>query len=608
MRRVAVACLSALAALGGACEGRPHPGSEGPPHHEEARSGPSVAVLDLESGVPEQPSTGLLGLSSKGGSFDALEREVERLRTHARQTRGVLVRLGATRIPLARATEIGALLRELGTTLPVTCHADELSNGTAYLALQGCKHLWLSPAGSVDAIGIAAQNLYFHKLLAEELGLDVDFLQVGKYKGAEEPFTRDAPSPEARESLQSTLVGLRSAWIDGIVAARPGVAPTALEDGPYAARDAKAKGLVDEIGYFDEARDAAEHEAGAERAEVRFGAGSSGGSDDELSQVLRAVVGESLETAPITLVRAEGAISLEGGGSLLGSGGGIVERHLARTLARVEKDDDVKAVVLRLDSPGGSALASDLLWHELMRVRARKPLVVSVGGMAASGGYYMASTGTVVFADPASIVGSIGVVGGKVSADRALERIGVHAETIPARTDDPRAGARAAYESLLTPWDDATRERLLQTMTGIYELFLARVAEGRHVPVERVAASAEGRIFAGRDALGRGLVDEMGGLAEAIAKARALAGLADDARVAVAGEGGGLLDALSDGDDDPSSAAASPAPRAGMGMSAGVGVGLDLLAPDLRPFVESMLPLLRGERALCALPFAMVVR
>lgn len=594
---LAIGGLAMLVALSG-CEGRPRAGSTGSAPHDEARSGPAVALLDLQDGAPEQPATGLLGISSKGGSFDELAHQIERLH-HARQVRGVLVRLGATRISLARATEIGALLEDLGKTLPVTCHADELSNGTLYLALRGCKHVWLSPAGSVDAIGLAAQNLYFHKLLAEEIGLEVDFLQVGKYKGAEEPFTRDSASPEARESLQSTLAGLRAAWIEGMVSARPQIAPAALEDGPYAARDAKAKGLVDEIGYFDEARDAAENESGAGRTDVRYGPGSGAGGGDEVSQLLRAVVGESLEAAPIALVRADGAISLEGGGSLLGEGGGIVERRLSKTLAHVEKDDDVKAVVLRIDSPGGSALASDLLWHELMRVRARKPLVVSVGGMAASGGYYMASAGTTIFADPASIVGSIGVVGGKVSGDRALERIGVHAETVPARPDDPKAGARASYESLLTPWDDATRERLLQTMTGIYELFLSRVSEGRGIPVERVAASAEGRIFAGRDGQARGLVDEMGGLAEAIAKARSLAGLPDDARVAVAGEGSGLIDVLRD-DDDPAGDSSSPAPRL-RGVAA-------VLPPELRPFAESVLPLLGGERTLCVLPFAMVVR
>ena len=598
MRSPAPALLALAVAAVFGCEGRPRSGSAGGAIRQEARSGPSIAVIDLSDGAPEQQTSGLLGLSSRGDSFDGLVREVERLH-HGKQARGVLVRLGTARIGLARATEIGAMLEGLAESMPVTCHADDLSNGTAYLAVRGCKHIWLSPAGSVDAIGLAAQNIYFHKLLAEQLGLDVDFLQIGKYKGAEEPFTRDGPSPEARESLQSTLAGMRAAWLEGMLHARPSLAPGTPEDGPYDARDAKALGLVDSIGYFDEARDALERESGAARSEVRYGRGVGGGGDG-LSEVLRTVVGESLESAPVALVRADGAISLEGGGGLLGQGGGIVERRLSRVLSRVEKDDDVKAVVLRIDSPGGSALASDLLWHELMRVRAKKPLVVSVGGMAASGGYYMASTGSVVFADATSIVGSIGVVGGKVSADRALERVGVHADTVPARAGDASAGARASYESLLTPWDDATRDRLRRTMTGIYDLFLARVAEGRNISVERVAASAEGRIFSGREGLARGLVDEMGGLTEAIARARRLAGLGPEARFAVAGEASGILQAL--GDDDDSSAAA------GVSQPLSALAPLAPLAADLEPFLRSVLPMAAHEHVLCALPFALTVR
>jgi protease-4 len=290
-----------------------------------------------------------------------------------------------------------------------------------------------------------------------------------------------------------------------------------------------------------------------------------------------------------------GAISMEGGGGLLGEGGGIVEKRLVRTLARLEKDDDVKAVVLRIDSPGGSALASDLLWHELMRIRAVKPVVVSVGAMAASGGYYLASTGNVVFADDASIVGSIGVVGGKIAADHALERIGVHAETIPAKVGDPRAASRAAFESLLSPWDEPTRERMRAAMTGIYELFLARVAEGRKMPVEKVRESAEGRIFGGREGKARGLVDELGGLTDAMARARALAGLEADARVAIAGEGGGLLDALAE--DGPRGRLA-PTP---------LDAAVEKLAPELVPFLASLAPLTEHEHALCALPFALSV-
>jgi len=241
--------------------------------------------------------------------------------------------------------------------------------------------------------------------------------------------------------------------------------------------------------------------------------------------------------------------------------------------------------------------------------------VVSVGDMAASGGYYLASTGAVVFADATSIVGSIGVVGGKISGGRLLERLGVHAETFPAKTGDPLAAARAASESVLSPWDDATRDRVFETMTGIYSLFLARVAEGRNIPVERVAASAEGRIFSGRDGKTRGLVDELGGLREAIARARSMAGLASDAEVDVAGEPGGLVQTvLGDNAQGRASATSLDAVAAVLGAALGgtaggvVAESARLGAADVRPFAASVLPLATGERALCALPFALTVR
>jgi protease-4 len=580
-----------------ACEGRPRANITSA-SHDEPHGGPAIAVLDLSDGVPEQPPAGFLGLSSKSASFEELVNQVELL-VRDKQVHGVLVRLGATRIGLARATEVGAMLGRLGANLPVWCHADDLANATLYIAARGCKRVWASPGGSVDAIGLAAQMVYFHKLLADELGLEVDFLQVGKFKGAEEPFTRDGPSPEARASLQSTLSDMRAAWLEGIRTARPGVEEGVPEDGPYSATGAKDRGLIDDVGYFDDARSALEKHAHAGRAEVRLGPGAEAHGGDGLGDVLRGLAGESIGgiggTAPVVLIRAVGAISMDGGG-VFGQGAGIVERRFVSTLLRVEKDDEIKAVVLRIDSPGGSALASDLIWHELMRVRAKKPIVVSIGDMAASGGYYLASAGSVIFADETSIVGSIGVVGGKIAADGALEKVGVHADTVAAKAGDSHAAARAAYESLLMPWDDATRRRLLETMTGIYDLFLARVAEGRKMPIDRVAASAEGRIFSGRDGVRRGLVDELGGLFDAIARARALTGLPVDARVGVAGDSAGLFQALLQDEQETQAPIESRA-----NSIAG-------LAPELTPFVASIAPIAARERALCSLPFALTVR
>jgi protease-4 len=591
MRSVA-SVLPLLAGALVACEGRPRASFDDSSHAQPQR-GPAIAIIDLSEGAPEQGQTGFLGLSPKTMSFMELVNEVELL-ARDKVVRGVLVRLGAVRLGLARAVEIGVMLERLGATLPVWCHADELSNGTAYLATRGCKQIWASPGGSVDAIGLAAQVIYFHKLLSEELGLDVDFLQVGKYKGAEEPFTRDGPSPEALDSLQHTLSDMRVAWLDGIRAGRPRMGDPVAEDGPYSAQIAKERGLIDSVGYFDEARANLEKETHSVRAEVRFGpAADAHAGGDGLADVLRVLAGQSLGGGgPIAVVRAVGAISMDGGG-VFGQASGIVEKRLLSTLLRIEKDDDVRAVVLRIDSPGGSALASDLLWHALMRIRAKKPLVVSIGEMAASGGYYLASAGTVIFADETSIVGSIGVVGGKIAADRALERVGIHARTVPAKEGDPRAAARAGYESPLVPWDDATRRRLQQTMAEIYELFVSRVAEGRGTSVERVAAFAEGRIFGGRTGKTLGLVDELGGLSDAIARARTLGGLPADARAVPVSESTGLVQSLLQDEPELRRTNASP---------------IAAIAPDLSPFVASIAPIAASERALCAMAFALTVR
>jgi protease-4 len=323
-------------------------------------------------------------------------------------------------------------------------------------------------------------------------------------------------------------------------------------------------------------------------------------------EVFRSISGASHAGEPhISVVRAVGGITM-GGGSPFG-GSGITERDLGRTLNRLIRDDMAKAVVLRIDSPGGSALASDLLWKRLMKLRAAKPLIVSVGGMAASGGYYLACTANKILAEPTSIVGSIGVVGGKLSFGRALDEIGVHAETIAA-SPDPGKAARAAYMSPFVPWDDATRARMLASMTAVYDLFLRRVAEGRGLPKEKIAASAEGRIFAGTDAKDRGLVDELGGLDRAIEVARESAKLPKDTPVTVVSEGASFIDLLGGGDDEEEADERSPVERAAAEAGARVADAWLDAVPEIRPFLASAEPLANGERTLTALPFVVVVR
>ena len=585
------------------CDGRPKAQPTAP--ESSKHSGPALVVLDLSDGIPEAESGSLLSVGKKQGTFDELVQRIAELGDD-RDAKGVFVRFGDVSFGLARAQEIGEALEAVRQNgKPVYCHANDLSNATLYAASRACSKIYLAPAGEVESIGIAAEIVYLHKLLADQLHVSVDILQVGKFKGAEEPLTRDGPSDEARASLTGTLASMRESWIAGIRGARGDAASAAVEDGPYGSLRAKALKLVDEVGYADDAREEARKAAGAVRDDVRFGRGA-GSSDGDLSDIVRAIADEG-SSAPIALVRASGSISMGGDDSLLNRSEGITEHALGRVLARLEKDDSVRAVVLRIDSPGGSALASDLIWHRLMRIRAKKTLVVSVGEMAASGGYYLASAGQVIFAEPGSIVGSMGVVGGKLAFGRALSQVGIHTETFPANPQ-ATAGARAAYPSMFAEWDDATRARVLESMTAIYDLFLSRVAEGRNTSVDAIAPFAEGRIFSGTQGREHGLVDELGGLAAAVAKARTLAKLPADAEVEAVGASRGVLQALTGVSSGQLPSVEATGLAALASPTQPLAQALGRLAPAVAPFASALIPFAEGERALTVVPFAFVVR
>ena len=586
------AATLALATLLG-CEGRPAVGT-GSPSIQDPITGPTLVEIDLASGLSELGPSSFLG-PRPGSSHAELERALRALRS---DDRGVFVRLGTADVGLSLAYEVGGWLDVARRkNLPVVCHADDLSNGSMLLVARGCSEIWLSPAGSVDSVGLAA-HLLFGKRLLEQLGVGVDFLQVGKFKGAEEPYTRDEPSPEARSSLEGALGDLRKAWLEAAAAGRGKPVEAALEDGPHTPSAARDLGLIDVIGYEDDARRKAKELSGSVRREVVFG-GRSRSDEGGVTELLRQLSGGDELTDPhVAVLRASGAITMGGGGGPLGGADGITHRDLGRALSRLAEDDAVKAVVLRIDSPGGSALASDLLWHELMKLREKKPLVVSIGAMAASGGYYLACAGNRVFAEPTSIVGSIGVVGGKLSLHEPLARLGVTAVRVPANPDPARA-ARAGYMSPFDRWDDATRAKVLASMTNIYDTFLDRIATGRGLERAVLEPAAEGRIFGGATAKDRRLVDEIGGLDAAILHALDLAKLGPEGAVHVRMEASPWLE-LFQGDESAARAAEARA-HAELDPIARTIRGL---GPETARFVESLEPLARGESAVVALPYA----
>lgn len=598
----------ALAATCLACQGRAPQGGEG----RAPTSGPKVDLFDLSGGIPEKAASSMLSLSS-APTFDEFLARTARV-AKDEEARGVFVSWNGT-MGLARAWEAGNALAELRRAgKKVHCHAHAYDNATLLGAALGCDRIVVSPAGEVEAIGLAAQVVYLRKFLVEELKLSIDILQVGKFKGAEEPLTRDGPSDEARASLTGVLESFRSSWLEGVRGARGDDAARAIEQGPFTPAEGKAQRLIDDVGYADEVLRQLEDEVKAPREEVAFGKHPSGtgSADADLGVLVQALGGDDADQGPVALVKAVGSIAMASGeGGLLGGNAGITERELGATVRKLSRDDSVKAVVLRIDSPGGSALASDLLWHDLMKLRAKKPIVVSVGDMAASGGYYLASTGSWIVADAVSLVGSIGVVGGKVGVGGALERWGIHAETFPANTQDPGAAARAAYLSPLVAWDAPTKQRVLASMQGVYDLFLARAAEGRKVPVETIAASAEGRVWSGLQGKERGLVDEIGGLTRALEKARELAKLPADAKVRRIGERPAWLEALGGGEGSAARIAATAASQAlheQLAAQLALPGFAELASAPLTAASGIVAPLAAGEHALCIAPYSVRIR
>jgi protease-4 len=602
--RLRVSCLLPLLLLVG-CSARPrHNDSGAKPATELKDDEPRLVELDLSAGAPETIDSGALFRTPAAQTYTGLVRTITRALTDDK-VRGLFVRLGGSSFDLAQSEELSRLLAKLRAKgKPVVCHAHELSNSSALLTSRGCSKVWLSPAGEVSTIGIAAQMVYLHGIF-EKLKVDVDFLHMGKFKSGAEPLTREGPSEEARTSLVETLAAIRGAWLDESNEVRKNPAlRSALEHGPWSAGEAVEHGLVDEIGFETEALDAAKKAAKVSAVEASFGPRAKAGGGLDIGELLRMLSGSSNSgdhKPHVAVVPAEGAITMDPGGPL--QQGGITARALGKTLRRMQHDDSVKAVVLRINSPGGSPLASDLIWHEMMELRKKKPIIVSVGNMAASGGYYIACAGQRIFAERTSIVGSIGVFGGKINVAPALEQFGIHAETFAA-SPEPGAAERAAFNSPLTSWDDATRERVRAQMQGIYDLFIARVAHARLMDVEKVRVSAEGHIWSGDQGLERGLIDEIGGLSEALAAARKAARLDADVPVTVEGGREGLLDSLLVSDDASDAEAAAAFERLSAAPSTRL---LSEVPVEMRSIVSSFSPLAVHEHVAVALPFGLFI-
>lgn len=389
----------------------------------------------------------------------------------------------------------------------------EFGLAPAYYLASACDEVVMTPSSPLILLGVAAYELFLRGAL-DKIGLEADMVAAGDYKTAINQYTETTFTPEHREATDALVRDMYEQLAEGIAEGRgmtPARVRALIDEGPFVSADAVRHGLVDELAYEDEllARLAPD--------------------DDEPSTIdaaaYRRVSARSLGLGGgprIAVVYAEGPILMgSAGGSLPGMAQIVGSRSTSRAVRQAREDDSIEAIVLRVNSPGGDATASDIIWRELVLARDEKPLVASMSGVAASGGYYIAAPAHAIVAQPGTVTGSIGVFGGKFAARGALEKLGIGMEGVT-------YGANADLLSPVDRFSDAGRASMQAQLDDTYERFLQVVADGRKMSRDAVDAVGQGRVWTGRQALERGLVDELGGLRHAVELAKAEAGIDAD--------------------------------------------------------------------------------
>ena len=353
-----------------------------------------------------------------------------------------------------------------------------------------------------------------------KLGVEYQIGQRHEYKTAANTFTQDHMTDAHRESMGRITESVTEQVIAGVAEGRgldPAKVRELIDRGPFIGAEAVEAGLVDRLAYRDEVYDEVKQAVGDDSLLLYVGRYAK-------NLIARKLPHPGEQT--VALVHGTGAIRLgRSGRSPLGGGGAMGSDTICAALRAARRDDNVKAVVFRVDSPGGSYVASDAIWREVVLTRkAGKPIVISMGDLAASGGYMVSMAADAIVAQPGTLTGSIGVFGGKAVIGGLLEKLGVSSETVG-------EGANAGMFSPTNAFSEAQWARVNAWLDRVYDDFVNKVAEGRGLSRERAHELAKGRVWTGADARERGLVDELGGLEDALALARSKAGLAADAPV-----------------------------------------------------------------------------
>ena len=537
----------------------------------------SVLELRLDGSIPEQTSSDPLTRWIAGhplGLTDYLD-VLRRARDDGR-IKGALVVIERPDLGFGRIQELRDALRDFQSGGKwATCYletAGEFSSGNKeYYLASACGEIWMAPPGDVNLIGVRAE-VPFLRGTFDLLGIYPDYDHIGKYKTAKNLFTDTTMTPAYRESMDQLVGRLYAQLVAGIGEGRKmseAEVKALVDRGPFLGPQALEAKLVDGLGYRDQVEDHLRERNGGRLPLMKAGRYLKAGRFYDRGARIAVIYGIG------SVSRGESDSDSMTGSATMGSD------TIAKAIREAREDASIKAIVLRVDSPGGSYVASDLIWREVSRTRGVKPIVVSMGDVAASGGYFVSMAADRIVAEPGTLTASIGVLAGKFVTTGFWNKLGITSDAV-------QRGRHATYFSGDQKYTPEERVLFQQWLERIYKDFVGKVAQGRGKTYDEIHAIAQGRVWSGQDALDLGLVDELGGLPTALRRALELAKLDPDARAQIVPmpEPGGILDHFFESGD--------------------TAVGLAGLRARIRRLIEDG-PYPVGERVL-SLPYVPVIR
>lgn len=482
----------------------------------------NVVELELDGTVPEEEDRYLIPFIPRKRKLTVLD--IERIFHHIAFEPGIrvlLIKIRSLRIGLAKAQTIARCIRELRRNGKKVFAYLESPGNIEYMIGSGADKVFIAPWAILNLIGLKAEVTFFKSLL-DKAGVEANFKGMGEYKTAAETFTRDSMSEKNREMLEALYDDLNEKFLDYIAQGRglsPEEAKRVIDNGPYTSKEALDESLVDGILYEEEIKQQIQ-ESIQQNAEII-----------KASNILKLLklkstvryIAQTLKgrASAIAFVSDTGIITLgeSRSGGLLSKT--IGTRTMLRMLERAERDRAVRALVLRISSPGGSGIASDLILNKLRSIARKMPVVVSMSDVAASGGYMIALGATKIVAESTTITGSIGIVSGKFNLAKLYEKLGITQEYIS-------RGRRALMYSSARGFTEEEEQNQLQIMEELYTDFVNKVAVSRNLEYTAAEKISRGRVWTGKQARELGLVDELGGVMTAVKLAMTEAGLPPD--------------------------------------------------------------------------------